>query len=198
MKKESVIELQKSLDKLISAHSKLISEGRINEAFNVMKNVESITRQLREFGVPITIEEESNNQFLDWYSVLKFFIETKQSQLIELDYSNRKNEMKHRATGKTTTLLKLSNNYGIPILVKNYQSDGHNLEEYAKTMGLHVRIVDLRMLDMLQFQNIDILLVDEATTFYILSDDFKINHRGTNLHNKILIGFKRKSNVDFI
>lgn len=192
MKRENIIKLQRSLDNLIEIHNQLILSNKFNEALNVMKNIEAITRQLKDLDLPIIIEEEKYEQFLDWYNVLKFFIETKQSQLIELDYSDRENEKKHRATGKTTALLKLSNDYNIPILVSNYKSEYSDLKNKADALGLHITMVDIKMINLMQFRDTQILLVDENTSKYLLSNEFKERYRGINLDNRILIGFKKK------
>lgn len=189
MKRENIIKLQRSLDNLIEIHNQLILSNKFNEALNVMKNIEAITRQLREFDSPIVIESEENSH-LDWYNVLKFFIETKQSQLIELDYSDKENEKKHRATGKTTALLRLSNDYNIPILIR--YNDPNNIEhklikEKAEAMNLNVVCVDLKMLNLAQYKNYDVLLIDESTYFCL-----KHKLDSSILKNKVLVGFKPK------
>lgn len=190
MKRENIIKLQRSLDNLIEIHNQLILSNKFNEALNVMKNIEAITRQLKDLDLPIIIEEEKYEQFLDWYNVLKFFIETKQSQLIELDYSDKENEKKHRATGKTTALLRLSNDYNIPILIR--YNDPNNIEhklikEKAEAMNLNVVCVDLKMLNLAQYKNYDVLLIDESTYFCL-----KHKLDSSILKNKVLVGFKPK------
>lgn len=56
MKKESIKKLQDNLDVLVEIHTNLINEGKFNEAYNVMKNVDAITRQLQYMGVTIITE----------------------------------------------------------------------------------------------------------------------------------------------
>lgn len=154
MKQESINLLQDILDGLIKTYNNLIRNGKYNEALNVMKNVDMIVRQLKELG-RTAIREEKEDNFLDWYSVLKFFIETKQPQLIKLDNSSEESEKKHRGTGKTTTLCKLSNDYGIPICTSpQYQ---FVFEDRAKELGIHITTVNHPR----QIQG-EIVLVDEA------------------------------------
>jgi hypothetical protein len=98
----------------------------------------------------------------DWYNILKFFIETKQSQLINLDYTNHENEMKHRGTGKTTAIVRLSSDYRIPI----YSSKIHSalLKDIQKELNLDAVIIDdIKLLNMRQYSCKGIILVDELT-----------------------------------
>lgn len=177
MKQESVKLLQNTLDGLIKTYNNLLRDGKYNEALNVMKNVEMVIRQLKELGITTITEEKAEDKFLDWYNVLKFFIETKQSQLIKLDNSSEESEKKHRGTGKTTTLCKLSNDFGIPI----YTSPQYQFvfEDRAKELGIKITTVN----HPLQIQD-EIILVDEASS--LLNKD-KIS--GTK---NILIGFTNK------
>lgn len=188
MKKESINILQSTLDKLVEKHTSLINFRKYNKALNVMKNIEAVTRQLKDLGVSIIIEEK-NNQFLDWYNLLKFFIDSKQSQLIELDYSSMENEKKHRGTGKTTALFKLSNDYNIPILVENYQNEHIDLISRANDMGFHILVVDRKMLNLPQFRHKEIILVDEKISLEL----YKNSLRDNILDEKIIIGFKTKT-----
>lgn len=97
-----------------------------------------------------------------WYDILKFFVENKIPQLIELDYSNHENELKHRGTGKTSAIVRLSNDYNIPIYTnKPYYNVG--LIDRNKEFNLNAIIVDdISKLNMSQY-NKGILLVDEVT-----------------------------------
>ena len=181
MKQESVKLLQDLLDEMIKTYNDLLKDGKYNEALNVMKNVEMTIRQLKELGVSTITESKAEGKFLDWYSVLKFFIETKQSQLIKLDNSSEESEKKHRGTGKTITLCKLSNNYGIPIYTSPQRK--FVFEDRAKELGIRATIIDdLKMLKMFQLKNKEIILVDEGVD--TTSDIF----RGID---KIIIGFTR-------
>ncbi|MDF2588205.1 MAG: hypothetical protein K0S41_2046 [Anaerocolumna sp.] len=185
MKQESIKLLQNNLDNLVTKYDLLIKNNNYNEALNVMKNIEIILRQLKELGVSAFTNEESDvkGKLLDWYAVLKFFIDTKQPQLIDLKYSPVDIQDKHRGTGKTTTLLRLSNDYNIPIFTDNYKLYEPELKRKASNLNLHITVLDYRMLNMKQYENIEILLVDENTN---------INNsslRGNNIL-KIFIGFK--------
>lgn len=129
------------------------------------------------------IIENYNKQ--NWYDILKFFVETKQSQLIQLDYTSNEKQMIHRGTGKTTALLKLSNDYNIPILVKSYEKEHNELEKIANKFGFNISVVDTRMLNMKQYEKIDILLVDENI------DMNSVVLRGSDIL-KTIIGFSVK------
>ena len=183
MKKNNVKVLQDKLDDLVEMYGKLIDKFNFNEALNVMKNIEIIIRQLQILGENVVTGDYTFKT--DWYDILKFFIEKKQSQLIQLDYVSHEKELVHRGTGKTTTLFKLSNDYRIPILVKNYEKEHEELENFADKLGLHIIVVDTRMLNKKQFEKIDILLVDENT------DMSNIVFRGSNIL-KTIIGFEIK------
>lgn len=181
MKKESVKKLQDNLDVLVEIHTNLINEGKFNEAYNVMKNIDVITRQLKDWGIPIITENEVSDSFLDWYDILKFFIETKQSQLIELEYSSIEAQNKHRGTGKTFNIAKLAAEYNLTIYEpsKTKQSIFY---DRLKELGIDTKI---SFINSLRGHRGKIILIDETTNV-----DVDINN--IDYINNVLIGFKRK------
>lgn len=93
---------------------------------------------------------------------MKYFIETKQPQLIDLVYKDNGAEMKHRGTGKTTALVRLSHDYKIPIYTSKIHSSA--LKDREKELNLSVIIIDdLRGLNMVQYKNKNMILIDEMT-----------------------------------
>lgn len=175
MKQESIKLLQENLDMLVSLNSKLVHEGKFNDAFNVMKNFDCAVKQLASLNIPIIFENTKDGKILDWYNVLKFFIDTKQPQIIKLNNSNKDEQIKHRGTGKTYSLLKLSSDFKLPIITNN--SNYNNLIETSDYLGLDTLILNKSsMLCMGQFKNNSIVLVDEGTDI-------------PNIKDKIIIGF---------
>lgn len=130
-------------------------------------------------------KEDESASYNKWYEILKVFIEAKQSQLIRLDYSNKEEELKHRGTGKTESLIKLSNDYDIPILTGEYGNCKSFIKKRASDLNLNVTVLDYKTLNTKQFENVDMLLVDEDMS--TRSDD----HLMEFYKNKIFIGFKR-------
>lgn len=170
MKKENVTMLQDSLDLLMYKYNELLGKGSYNEALNVMKNFEMVIRQLQNLGENIIVPD---NQFFDWYSVLKFFIETKQSQLIQLDYTSHEKELVHRGTGKTTALVRLSSDYRIPIYTKKYYMTTFN--DRAKEFNLNPIIVtEIRDLNLRQYNQKNIILIDELNKEELNTDKYTI------------------------
>lgn len=190
MKQDLINSLKKDISLLIEKHSNEIAKDNFGQALNIMKDIDATLYQLK---IITDINEEFDLNKKDnikngWYDILKFFVETKQPQLIQLDYTNKENVIKHRGTGKTTALLRLSNDYNLPILVKNFEREHNELDKLSKSIGLHIIVVDLKMLNMVQYRTHDVLLVDENTKFDFTND----NLRGyeNKLDSKILIGFK--------
>lgn len=173
MKKESIKLMQDNLDFLVQKHSELLRSGKYNEALNVMKNVDSMVRQLRELGISLDDNE------LDWYSVLKFFIETKQSQLIYLDYSSKENIAKHRGTGKTTAIVKLATEFNLPI----YEPNNRQQLVYLDKLNQLGKTTNLEFVNYIDNGLSEIILVDETA---------KINLDNLRGMNKIFIGFRVK------
>lgn len=176
--------LQDDIEFLLEKHSKEIIKEHIGDALNIMKDIDIALNQLSKI---LDLPNETYSIKNDWYDILKIFIEKKMSQRIYLEYGGNA-EVKHRGTGKTTALLRLSNDYNIPILVKNYEREHTELEKHANLLGLHIIVIDFKMLNLAQFKKHDILLIDEMTKF-----DFDIDNQRSReyiLNNKIIIGFK--------
>ena len=152
--------LKKDIALLLQKHTESIIKNEIGAAFNIMKDIDLALDQLSKIT---DIEVENEQQKSDgWYNVLKFFIETRQSQLIKLDHSSRENETKHRDTGKTTAIARLSSDYNIPI----YCSQTHSrvLRDIEKELNLNAIIItDLSKLSLRQYSQKGIILVDELT-----------------------------------
>lgn len=171
MKQEIINNLKNDIDLLFKKHSQEIIKDNIGQAFNIMKDIDIALCQLKtltdsndEFE---TIQITINNK---WYDVLKFFIETKQPQLIKLDYTSHENQFKHRGTGKSTAIVRLSNDYKIPI----YSSKIHSsiLKDRVKELNLNSVIVDdIRLLNMQQYSCKGIVLVDELTDINKIDTD---------------------------
>jgi hypothetical protein len=184
MNKESIKILQGNLDSLVRKYNILINDNSFNEALNIMKNIDAVTRELQYIGENVITSDITIKN--DWYDILKLFVEKKISHRIELEYGNNA-EVKHRGTGKTTALFRLSNDYKIPILVKNYEREHIELEKLSKSLGLHIAVVDLKMLNMVQYRKCDVILVDEMTKF-----DFDVDSQRSReniLNSKVVVGF---------
>lgn len=180
MKQKSIEILQDNLDGLVRKYDVLVKDDKFNESLNVIKNIESTIKQLVYLNVPI-INNEEDSEFLDWYSVLKLFIETKQSQLINLDCSSIDAQIKHRGTGKTTALLQLANDYDIPIYCNGHIGTIQILKDKAKCLNIRPTIIDnKRDFNLVQLKNQEIILVDENTYLDDLPKD------------KIIIGFTNR------
>jgi len=108
-----------------------------------------------------------------WYDILKFFIDSNQSQLIELDYSNKTEEVKHHGTGKTTALIRLANEYNLPVITDKIHFN--LLKDIEKSLNLTVNIVnDLSILAMPQYKNINTVLIDENTNSRFINSKYTI------------------------
>lgn len=180
MKQESLDLLQNNIDELTKKYDTLVKNNSFGEALNVMKNIDALTRQLDFIGQKVTIKPNNNDKFYDWYNVLKFFIETKQPQLIQLDYSTEEKTMRHRCTGKTTALTRLSIEYNIPILSKQVQSFVYKDRSDELQIASPIVISD-RSKMLLQYTSKKIFLVDEFELPFEIDKD-----------KYILIGFERK------
>jgi hypothetical protein len=163
MKQELINNLKQDIVLLLEKHSKEIAKDNIGQAFNIMKDVDITLCQLKTLtGINDDFETPKKTIHKGWYDVLKFFIDTKQPQLIKLDHSSRENEMKHRATGKTSAIVRLSNDYKIPIYTSKIHSS--DLKAREKELNLNAVIVDdIRLLNMQQYSIKGIVLVDELT-----------------------------------
>ena len=187
MKQESLNLLQKNIDILSQKYDLTIKSGNFGEALNIMKNIDALTRQLDFIGQKVTITNDDTYKN-PWYDILKFFIENKMPQLIKLNYSTNENELKHKGTGKTTALLRLSQDYNIPIFTDNYQRFEPELKRKAKDLNLHIKVLDYKMLNMKQFQKDEVLLVDENTNIDNIDGFF---FKGNMSLPKIIIGFTK-------
>lgn len=175
MKQKATELLKKDIGILLQKHSESVLKGDIGSAINIMKDIDFSLAQLNKLdGIEIeTNETQDENGFLNWYEVLKFFIETEQSQLIELGYSSINEEMKHRGTGKTTALLQLAHDYNLPIIVNSAIANVYR--DKIKELGLKVNMVtDLSKLSMAQYKNIDTILIDENTNSRFIGSKYKI------------------------
>jgi hypothetical protein len=177
MKQESVKLLQKNLDTLTNTYDQFIANGKYNEALNVIKNLEMVIRQLQHLGVEdIIIKSEENTEYFSpWYNLLEYFVKTKQSQLITLDYSSIETQTKHRATGKTTAIVRLAHDYNIPILTSR-KSESILL---GRAKELNLTINPIKEQGLALYNNSKVLLIDE--NFKIDKQDYK---------DKIIIGFQ--------
>lgn len=156
--------LKKDIGVLLQKHSNAVSKDEIGAAFNIMKDIDISLAQLSKIN-DIEVETKNpqeNTKLLDWYVVLKFFIETKQQQIIKLNYLNRESQMKHRGTGKTSTIVRLSSDLRIPIFTN--KNSGLLLRNREKELNLNAIIIDdIKLLNMPQYKKSGIVLIDEMT-----------------------------------
>ena len=132
-------------------------------------------------GKSVLIEKHKSRSN-QWYNILKFFIETKQSQLIQLGYSTEEDELKHRCTGKTSAIVRLANDFNIPIYTNKLYCDVGLIDRSKEFNANTIIVDDLSKLNIEQC-NKGILLVDESADISKIKDeDFTI------------IGFTRKFN----
>lgn len=169
----SVKLLRENLDNLIKSHDTLIKQNKFNEAFNVMKNVHIITEQLRHLGFSVIDEEDvsTDSEILDWHNVLKFFIENKIPQIIQLDCTDENAISKHRGTGKTTTILKLSSEHKIPVLYNNSEAGIREVKDMASLLNLKPIIIRSECEMNLKQYNNKIMLVDEHSCLDNINTD---------------------------
>ena len=188
--------LKKDIALLLKKHSDLISkdgvERNMGQAINIMKDVDIALRQLSNivhleanYGLDFSLDVENDNgdnHMLNWYNILEFFIKNDIPQIIQLPYEEQEDQLKHRATGKTYTLVRLSHDYNIPIFVG---SSGHQisiLRDRAKELNLKdITIVDNNTIHSKQYSNKKLFLVDEVTDL-----------------NKLDLGLLRKAKYKFI
>lgn len=191
MESNSIKILNDNLDILVKRYDLCVKNNNFGESLNVLKNIDMLHSKIIDFAGKVEIKESENvelkssnstgwnkvdTNFLDWYNVLKFFIDSKQSQLIELDYSDAK---KHRQTGKTYALYKLSSDLNIPIYTNKINNDMNWLR---KQFSLNPTFVTKQNLNLKQYKDLEILLVDEWTS-YDLEDYIIKNYK--------VIGFKQ-------
>lgn len=123
----------------------------------------------------------NNNKLVknSWYNILEYFIKTRQSQLIKLDYNDKDKVAEHRGTGKTTALIQLSDKYNIPILIKDKTQERLLIERCGdlKIGGFFVSK------DTPESQHNSILLVEEMSCD---TSDLQKEYEDT-----ILIGFTK-------
>lgn len=157
MKMSNIKMLEGNLDSLIKTYGIYIENHNFKEAFNVMKNINSVMLILRDLEY-INAEDNAtaeNNGIIDWYSILEFFVKNEIPKMIKLEYEveDKKSNTDAdetstsivlrsdgyitfgRRTGKTTALAKLSDKYNIPIYTDN-QHSGREIEKKAIDLGL--------------------------------------------------------------
>ena len=166
-------------------------ESSFNNVFNtITKNWDTMSTDIKDSickfvggkkdkNIVSSIVEESIklDKANPWYDFLKYFITNKQNQLLKLDYSSMEAQNQHRGTGKTSAIVRLSNDFNIPIYTNN--SHISTLRDRAKELKLNPIILsEIRQLNLPQYEKCNMVLVDEMTDSNLIPD------------YKIIVGFK--------